>query len=158
MRSGKVATWKVDTVEGHMRNLQHDRLALLKIDVEGFEWIVLREALSSGVLEHVDQLLFEVHLWTPGGSEADRIEAIKKWHAIFAELEEVGFKLFYVHTNPLSSKVDFQIGFQLPCCFEVGRLDGLKVKSADQMFHLIAIAIAPGGLFQAQAFSIVESR
>lgn len=43
MRTGKVAKWEVDTIKGHMKRLKHNHLSLLKIDVEGFEWVVLRE-------------------------------------------------------------------------------------------------------------------
>jgi hypothetical protein len=43
MRSGKQAMWQVDTVQGHMKKLGHKHVSLLKIDVEGFEWVVLRQ-------------------------------------------------------------------------------------------------------------------
>jgi hypothetical protein len=43
MRSGKQAIWQVDTVGGHMKKLGHKHVSLLKIDVEGFEWVVLRQ-------------------------------------------------------------------------------------------------------------------
>lgn len=106
-----------------MKTLKHEHLAVLKIDVEGFEWPVLRETIDSGVLGHVDQLLFEIHLWDGQGafgSDDKRVEVLHEWHKIIADLEnERGFRLFYVNTNPMSSQVDFKTGFSIPCCYEV---------------------------------------
>ncbi|KAI9010698.1 hypothetical protein DFJ74DRAFT_317243 [Hyaloraphidium curvatum] len=130
MRSGKVAKWTVKTLSSHMRSLKHRHISLLKIDVEGFEWAVLREALDSGVLEHVEQLLFEIHLWDglgPFASKEARIEVLKQWYRILAELEDVwGFRLFYVHTNGMSTAVDWDLGYRIHCCYEVAYFKGKK--------------------------------
>jgi FkbM family methyltransferase len=70
-----------------MRNLGHDRIDLLKMDVEGAEYGVLADLLSSGV--RVGQLLVEFHhRWPEVG-----IEKTKK---AIQELNRAGYQLFDV--------------------------------------------------------------
>ena len=57
-----------------MRELGHGRLTILKMDVETYEWPTLLKAIEEGVLERVDQLLFEAHFF-PNSEQATREES-----------------------------------------------------------------------------------
>jgi hypothetical protein len=89
-----------------------------------FDVLVSRQqVLDSGILANVEQLAFEIHLWDgkgPFASEKQRYEVLQLWYDIVRELEDAwGFKLTYVHTNPLSTQTEWGLGFHLLCCYEV---------------------------------------
>lgn len=48
-----------------MARLGHPSVEVLKMDIEGAEYSVLMQALHSGALRHVRQLLVEFHHWMP---------------------------------------------------------------------------------------------
>lgn len=65
-----LCSWRLDSVASAMQRLGHDKLEILKIDIEGAEWAVL-EALVSGDAPFlgtvsVRQLLVELHLSSSG--------------------------------------------------------------------------------------------
>jgi FkbM family methyltransferase len=73
-----------------MQSLGHDRIDLLKMDIEGAEYDVLRDFLSSGL--RVGQLLVEFHhRWPEVG-----IEKTKK---AIRELNQAGYRIFNVSTT-----------------------------------------------------------
>ncbi|KAJ3342670.1 hypothetical protein HDU93_001650 [Gonapodya sp. JEL0774] len=105
--------------------------SVLKIDVEGFEWDSLARAFHDGVMDKVEQVLLEVHMFkenyrkwkpqsvTPGtkqstpskaGSIQEMVDinidadtsAVLDWLEIMNLFEESGFVQYYHHTNPMS--------------------------------------------------------
>lgn len=47
-----------------MKELEHDFIDVLKIDIEGGEFEVIQDMAKTGVLEKVEQLMFEFHYFT----------------------------------------------------------------------------------------------
>lgn len=101
----------------------------------------------------VEQLAFEIHLWDgkgPFADEATRLEVLKLWYDIMAELEDVwGFRLVYVHTNGLSTRTDWGLGFDLFCCYEVGFTNFCL--SPKSFVGSCARSLFPGCLLQANS-------
>lgn len=52
----------VMTLEDIMRKQGDSSLSILKVDIEGSEWTALPQAVASGAMAKVDQLLLEVHM------------------------------------------------------------------------------------------------
>jgi len=69
------------------RMLGHERIDVLKMDIEGAEYDVIQNWLDSGI--HVSQLLIEFHHRFQG-------VGIAKTEAAIARLNEAGFRLFHV--------------------------------------------------------------
>ena len=80
-----------------MQSLGHDQIDLLKMDIEGAEYGVVRDFLSSGV--HIGQLLVEFHhRWPEVG-----IEKTKK---VIRELNQAGYRIFNV--SPTGEEYSFR--------------------------------------------------
>jgi FkbM family methyltransferase len=78
--------------------LGHDRVNLLKMDIEGGEYTVLPECLSSG--PHIDQLLVEFHhRWASVGVAATRhvIRLLRDAGYRIAHVSPNGFEYTFVH-------------------------------------------------------------
>ena len=86
-RSGEVAEAPVRRLMTIMSELQHASIDLLKMDIEGAEYEVLQDVVSSGV--EVRQLLVEFHHRWPRVGVSRTREAIRM-------LNEAGFRIFYV--------------------------------------------------------------
>lgn len=72
----------VERLRTIMRRLGHQRLDLLKVDIEGSEFDCIPDVLSSGV--EIDQILVEVHYRNPGRSMRDGV-------ALLSSLRDAGF-------------------------------------------------------------------
>eukprot|EP01126_Amoeba_proteus_P042445 TRINITY_DN4613_c0_g1_i1.p1 TRINITY_DN4613_c0_g1~~TRINITY_DN4613_c0_g1_i1.p1 ORF type:complete len:340 (+),score=26.61 TRINITY_DN4613_c0_g1_i1:85-1104(+) len=127
--------WSLRTLPTLMKLWNVTHLEVLKIDVEGSEWVALRNAIRRGVLNNVEQLLFEIHLWprvTDFGAatfastsytneEAIYPHRLRMWYKIFRDLHKIGFRIFETHMNPVSTRISLpRIGF---CCFEVSMVN-----------------------------------
>lgn len=78
---------KMSTLGDIAKKLNHDKIDILKIDIEGYEYEVLDSVLSSGLI--IDQILIEFHYrFVPDGKEKT-INAIKK-------LEKHGYEIFAI--------------------------------------------------------------
>ncbi|KXS19258.1 hypothetical protein M427DRAFT_42051 [Gonapodya prolifera JEL478] len=142
LRTGKETVWEVLTLSDHLKRLGHAHIDLLKIDVEGYEWDTLARAFEDGVMDHVEQVLFEVHMFpqffrkwrptSPSGSppadvpsvsqEVQDVEGILGWVELLDKFEKSGFVQYYHHTNPMSIQSKFGEDRDinnLPCCFEL---------------------------------------
>ncbi|KXS14688.1 hypothetical protein M427DRAFT_155794 [Gonapodya prolifera JEL478] len=144
LTSGKTATWQLLTLADHMARLGHKHIDLLKVDVEGYEWDTFARAFEDRVMERVEQVLIEVHMfesslrkWKPASSPETpltspgddqvsdavaKTEGILGWIEILDLFEKNGFVQYYHHTNPMSSLVSFGDDIdinRLPCCFEL---------------------------------------
>jgi hypothetical protein len=54
---------------------------LSQMDIEFGEWAVLKQMLSSGSLDNVDQFLFEVHFWT-SRSDLSMVSSFQEWNEL----------------------------------------------------------------------------
>ena len=62
-----------------MRQLGHDRLGVLKLDVEGSEFEAIPDLIASGI--EVDQLLVEIHYHFPSRSFAEGLQLVRQLKA-----------------------------------------------------------------------------
>jgi hypothetical protein len=86
------------SLRGRMKSLGHDHIDILKMDIEGSEYAVLREALNptdpTFPPVNIGQLLVEVH-------ESGRNIAWRTY-AMLADLERAGLYEFHSEINPYS--------------------------------------------------------
>ncbi|XP_070571972.1 probable methyltransferase-like protein 24 [Ptychodera flava] len=110
--------WVCRTVDYIRDMLKHgDRpIDMLKMDIEGTEHTVFPQMLESGILNHVKQFSFELHM---GVGETKQ----RRWH-LYQALEKLmksyDFKLWKVHPNEAVQLKDFGAYAGMhPCCHEL---------------------------------------
>ena len=89
-------SFRVDSLHNIMATLNHPYIDVLKIDVEGSEYSVIR-ALAAKGMPRIGHLLVEVHLseqWSPNQEWPDVVRMVEL-------IEAAGFRL--VHNEPLWS-------------------------------------------------------
>jgi len=105
----------VRTLGSIMKELGHTHIDMLKIDVEGSEYMFLEEALDEGTMRKVDQMTIEWHHFDfdsrYGGGSSPAI------NAIVAMLEQQGLRQFSIHNDaggwPTNVRGYFDMGMQL---------------------------------------------
>jgi len=95
-RAGAGIDVRVLRLQTTMQRLGHERVDVLKMDVEGAEYSVLKDVLASGV--PVGQILIEFHHHRPGIAIATTQEAIDG-------LERAGYEMF--HGDPRGYEFSF---------------------------------------------------
>ncbi|KFM63164.1 hypothetical protein X975_06209, partial [Stegodyphus mimosarum] len=87
-------TWKMKTFDSILQQLGHKNCTIdvLKLDIEGAEYVVLEDILDKGLMNHVNHLCIELHLpdnpyWTRVLQLLKRIE------------EEAGLRHFSTRNN-----------------------------------------------------------
>ena len=83
----KVPVKKITTI---MEELKHDKIGLLKMDIEGAEYAVIDDMIASNI--YPDQLLIEFHHRFPNVGIHKTKDAIKK-------IRSAGYKLFWVSSS-----------------------------------------------------------
>lgn len=105
----------VRTLGRIMKKLGHARVDVLKIDVEGAEYMFLEEAIDAGTLERVDQVALEWHHYDfdsrYGAGSSPPI------NVMVALLERIGLKQFWIHHRfggwPSERREFFELGLNL---------------------------------------------
>ena len=64
------------SLESVMRELDHAKVDVLKMDIEGAEYEVLRSLVNGAVLDRIGHLLVEFHHWMPSFRREDTLNAI----------------------------------------------------------------------------------
>jgi len=129
MRNNRAQQWKVRRLDTVMKELGHDTVDLVKIDVEGSEWGVLSSLLVSEAVRKIKQMTFEVHFWDmTSGNEAVKgvshsESTIRGWLTTLETLESNGFNLFHTHLNPQSTWEELGLRQRTACCFELSFLN-----------------------------------
>jgi len=105
-----------------MKKLGHNKITIMKMDIEFSEWAALRQMLDAGTLNKVEQLLVEVHFWMfhheKGHSDSPFV--ISYWDGIITGINDHGFRLFNHHLNPGSNIEDWGRHMaRQPCCYEL---------------------------------------
>ena len=80
------------------RTLGHTRIDILKLDIEGGEFIALTPALAQGVFEAlgIRQLLVEVHLWDD--------DQFTRFVRFVGDMKQHGYEIFRKEFNPYSGQ------------------------------------------------------
>lgn len=83
--------WKIRNVATIMKELGHQgkTIDILKMDVEGYEFYVIKNMLETGVLDHVRQFLVEYHVF-----DDNRYKFVELFK-ITRELYDAGFRRFF---------------------------------------------------------------
>ncbi|XP_076456401.1 putative methyltransferase-like protein 24 [Babylonia areolata] len=114
-KTGTRAQWDIKTLSEIKTMLHHDNVTLdvLKIDVEASEWPALEDAIATGEINRVRQLLIEVHFYQ---------REFRKGLTIFQKMEAAGFRRFRTHLHPGTGRYRNSDVFPVErrCCYELG--------------------------------------
>jgi hypothetical protein len=115
---------QLKTLQAMMEMLGHGTIDVLKIDIEGNEWAVLRQLLVDGAIgpgkcPPFKQLLMELHFWK---EKKDRdIEESHRTHVNLLEMvAEAGFRVFVAEENWRHGKRKRIMDTEVYDCWEVG--------------------------------------
>ncbi|XP_043860925.1 methyltransferase-like protein 24 isoform X2 [Dromiciops gliroides] len=90
-------TKKLGTI---LNEFGHNKIDVLKADLESAEWKILENLILEGVLDQIGQLVFEIHLHWPGfeigGNDSS---VVRFWYSLLKELERKDFRLFYTYKD-----------------------------------------------------------
>jgi len=119
----------------------HERVALLKIDCEGSEHAILRQAAADGVLARVDRIAGEYHDFF--GDTPDSLAALLGAHGFATELVPICAHsgLFFARPRPAGLKLHLGCGRRiLPgwCNVDVVDLPGLDLRCAVDRMPMLA--------------------
>uniref|UniRef100_A0A8C0UQQ5 Methyltransferase like 24 n=1 Tax=Cyanistes caeruleus TaxID=156563 RepID=A0A8C0UQQ5_CYACU len=90
-------TKKLGTV---MNEFGHQKIDVLKADVESAEWKILENLILEDVVEQIGQLVFEVHIHWPGFEvSGNDSTVVRYWYSLLRELELKDFKLFHTYKD-----------------------------------------------------------
>ncbi|KAJ8305752.1 hypothetical protein KUTeg_016297 [Tegillarca granosa] len=115
------------------------KIDILKIDIEMWEWTVLPEMISSGVLDKVTQFVLEFHIVNIGTNSEPLKQKYIEGLSVLRKLYDLGFRIFWTHKN-LNCKFFSQFGGQRCGCHE-NSIDKLKseVASSDPFNDTVLI-------------------
>jgi hypothetical protein len=82
----------VNRLTALLDRLGHNRIDVLKIDIEGGEYVVIDDLLSGGIA--VKQLLVEFHHHFPGVGIAKTLKAVR-------DLQKAGYRIFHISERGL---------------------------------------------------------
>ena len=87
------------------RSLGHTRIDILKLDIEGGEFVALTPALSQGVFENlgIRQVLVEVHLWDD--------DQFVRFVRFVGDMKQHGYEIFRKEFNPYSGQRCAELSF-----------------------------------------------
>ena len=85
---------------------------VLKMDIEHSEWPAMMDILAKGELSHVRQLLMEYHLFNSGAQD------IRERMPILKQIEDLGFRRFYTHLNPMCGPLNNAYPVMRTTCYE----------------------------------------
>lgn len=104
---------KVQSLKTIMKDLNHMRIDILKMDIEGAEYDFFKELNSSGFPD-IGQILVEVHAFRylqelnkHGNVEEIPSKLRLRLHGLFQVLETAGFRLFHKEVNVLWSRPQY---------------------------------------------------
>ncbi|NXD23919.1 MET24 protein, partial [Spelaeornis formosus] len=90
-------TKKLGTV---LNEFGHQKIDVLKADVESAEWKILENLILEDVVEQIGQLVFEVHVHWPGFEvSGNDSTVVRYWYSLLRELELKDFRLFHTYKD-----------------------------------------------------------
>ncbi|XP_055956726.1 uncharacterized protein LOC126820836 [Patella vulgata] len=91
--------WKMQTLSAIREELKHkeENIAILKMDIEGWEWKSLPQALAAGELKNTKQIFLEFHTC---GNCNDASKRLTGALTILKNFYDMGLRIFWMHKNP----------------------------------------------------------
>ncbi|NXE20716.1 MET24 protein, partial [Ardeotis kori] len=90
-------TKKLGTI---LNEFGHQKIDVLKADVESAEWKILENLILEDVVEQIGQLVFEVHVHWPGFEvSGNDSTVVRYWYSLLRELELKDFRLFHTYKD-----------------------------------------------------------
>ncbi|NXH17094.1 MET24 protein, partial [Bucco capensis] len=90
-------TKKLGTI---LNEFGHQKIDVLKADVESAEWKILENLLLEDVVEQIGQLVFEVHVhWAGFEVSGNESSVVRYWYSLLRELELRDFRLFHTYKD-----------------------------------------------------------
>ncbi|NWZ24605.1 MET24 protein, partial [Asarcornis scutulata] len=90
-------TKKLGTI---LNEFGHQKIDVLKADVESAEWKILENLILEDVVEQIGQLVFEVHIHWPGFEvSGNDSTVVRYWYSLLRELELKDFRLFHTYKD-----------------------------------------------------------
>ncbi|XP_004940364.4 probable methyltransferase-like protein 24 isoform X1 [Gallus gallus] len=96
-------TKKLGTI---LNEFGHQKIDVLKADVESAEWKILENLILEDVVEQIGQLVFEVHIHWPGFEvSGNDSTVVRYWYSLLRELELKDFRLFHTYKDLLKPQM-----------------------------------------------------
>ncbi|XP_050404925.1 uncharacterized protein LOC126820835 isoform X2 [Patella vulgata] len=91
--------WKMQTLSAIRKELEHEDedITVLKMDIEGWEWKVLPEALAAGELKDIKQIMLEFHTCGNCNDVSNRLTGAL---TLLKNFYDMGLRIFWMHKNP----------------------------------------------------------
>ncbi|XP_034964954.1 probable methyltransferase-like protein 24 isoform X1 [Zootoca vivipara] len=90
-------TKKLGTV---LNDFGHHKIDILKADMESAEWKILENLILEDVVEHIGQLVLEIHVHWPGFEvSGNDSTVVRYWYSLLKELELKDFRLFHTYKD-----------------------------------------------------------
>lgn len=115
------------TLSTMMRELEHDRVDVLKIDIEGSELAAL-EAESDTLVNGVDQILLEVHMHISehahDSAKPEHFEqtTIDKWTKLFTSLRDDGYRVYDIRAKGTDRDGNIIPRHHYSCCYRIAMI------------------------------------
>lgn len=105
--------WRMLTLKDTMRELNHKTVpALIKMDIEYWEWDVLPNIILDNLLPQ--QFVIEFHLWSASGTTQKVFWLHRLW--ILKDLYDAGYRSFWLNRNlPCTFKSDLTSNYIYAC-------------------------------------------
>ncbi|NWU95336.1 MET24 protein, partial [Upupa epops] len=96
-------TKKLGTV---LNEFGHQKIDVLKADVESAEWKILENLILEAVVERIGQLVLEVHVhWAGFEVSGNDSAVVRYWYSLLRELELKDFRLFHSYRDPAKPRL-----------------------------------------------------
>ncbi|XP_060073318.1 uncharacterized protein LOC132553123 [Ylistrum balloti] len=111
--------WKMMDLKSIRTSLGHNdrQIDILKMDIEGSEWLAVPNILETGILNHVKQLYLEIHVSVNNRRARDWIPKLD----LLRQLHDVGFRLFWSHPNQVhyNTAISIYTKRHVSSCYEL---------------------------------------
>ena len=91
----------------------------MKIDIEYNEWESFNALFEEGTLKYVKQFAFEIHTQELAGGTPTRVDQFISYWRTLDKLQQIGFRQWHNHYNPLGQYMSSRTGRTRTCCYEL---------------------------------------
>ncbi|XP_066279395.1 probable methyltransferase-like protein 24 [Branchiostoma lanceolatum] len=99
---GEGGRWHTRRFTSIMRDLGHNTVDVVRMDLEGLEWKVLEDMLLEGAMSRIHQLLVEVHLhWSGFQVMGDPPQVVRYWYSLLNQLHNQNYRLVGMFNHDL---------------------------------------------------------